>query len=80
MDDKLMIILFVGLPILGLVIGYVIRFIIAKASANSSEQRAKLIVEDTKREAENIKKEYLLEAKSEILNEKNKAEDEVERI
>ncbi|HHV38578.1 MAG TPA: ribonuclease Y [Tepidimicrobium sp.] len=52
--------------IAGILIGFYIRKVIAEGKINNAEELSKRIIEDANRDAENYKKELLLEAKEEI--------------
>ncbi|NLJ78203.1 MAG: ribonuclease Y [Tissierellia bacterium] len=52
--------------ITGIVIGFYIRKVIAEGKINNAEELSRRIIEDANRDAENYKKELLLEAKEEI--------------
>lgn len=56
--------------LMGIITGYIVRFIIAQNSKNSAEQKAKSILETAEKDAEARKKEILLEAKDKILEER----------
>ncbi|OZM58645.1 ribonuclease Y [Lottiidibacillus patelloidae] len=63
--------------IVGAVVGYLIRKSIAEAKISSAERYATQIVEDSKRDAEALKKEALLEAKDETFKIRSEADKEV---
>lgn len=67
---------YVLLPILGLILGWIIRWFYARFQLSSSEQRAIRLNEDAIKEAEAKKREVLLEAKDELLRERNHQERE----
>jgi ribonucrease Y len=62
--------------LLGGIIGFVVRIIIAKGRVNSAENRAEIIMREAKLEAESQKKEVLLEAKTSLIQERNNFERE----
>jgi len=62
--------------LLGGIIGFVVRIIIAKGRVNSAENRAEIIMREAKLEAESKKKEVLLEAKTSLIQERNNFERE----
>ena len=64
------------LPLLGLFLGWTIRWLYARFQLSSAEQRAVRVVQEAVREAEVKKKEVLLETKDELLREKNQLERE----
>jgi ribonucrease Y len=63
--------------VVGAVVGYLIRKSIAEAKISSAERYADQILEDSKRDAEALKKEALLEAKDETFKLRSEAEKEV---
>ena len=69
-------ILFCILPLLGLIIGWTVRWVYAKFQLSSSEQKAERIKQDAVKEAEAIKKELVLETKDQLLRERNQQERE----
>ena len=69
-------ILFCILPLLGLIIGWTVRWVYAKFQLSSSEQKAERIKQDAVKEAEAIKKELVLETKDQLLKERNQQERE----
>jgi len=62
--------------LLGGVIGFIVRIIIAKSKVNSAENRAAMILREAKLEAEAQKKELLLEGKTFLIQERNNFEKE----
>jgi len=62
--------------LLGGTAGFLIRFFIAKARLNSSENKAEIILREAKLEAESQKKELLLEAKTSLIQERKNFENE----
>ncbi|MBN2282867.1 MAG: ribonuclease Y [Deltaproteobacteria bacterium] len=73
-----MIVLFVcaGFLAAGLVLGYLLRKKVSGRFLESSENLAKRIVEEAKKEADSIKKESILQAKDNLLKAKNEFEKE----
>ena len=69
-------ILYIGLPIAGIVLGWTIRWLYARFQLSASEQRAGRVKQDAIREAEAQKKEILLEAKEQLIRERNQQERE----
>jgi len=65
------------LPLGGVLIGWLIRFIYAKNQLSSSEQKALRLKETALTEAENAKKEVLLGAQDKILEERRQFEREI---
>lgn len=70
------VILYVTLPIVGIVLGWTIRWLFARFQLSASEQRAERVKQDAIREAEAQKKEILLNAKDELIRERNQQERE----
>ena len=66
----LQLILYIGLPIVGIVLGWIIRWLYARFQLSASEQRAERVKQDAIREAEAQKKEILLEAKEKLIQER----------
>ena len=70
------IVLYIVLPIVGIVLGLIIRWIYARFQLTASEQKAERVKQDAIREAEAQKKEILLNAKDELIRERNQQERE----
>ncbi|MCI5607556.1 MAG: ribonuclease Y [Treponema sp.] len=70
------IILYILLPVVGIVLGWIIRWIYARFQLTASEQKAERVKQDAIREAEAQKKEILLNAKDELIRERNQQERE----
>ncbi len=68
--------LFIGLPVLGIVLGWTIRWLYARFQLSASEQKAERVKQDAIKEAEAQKKEILLEAKDQLIRERNQQERE----
>ena len=68
--------LYIILPLSGLILGWIIRWLYARFQLSSSEQKADRIIKEALRDAEVQKKEVLLEAKDQLLREKNQLERE----
>jgi ribonuclease Y len=64
------------LPLTGLTLGWIIRWLYARFQLTAAEQLARRIREDTVKDADAIKKEMLLEAKEKIISDRNHAERE----
>ncbi|MDR3115779.1 MAG: ribonuclease Y [Treponema sp.] len=64
------------LPLAGLTLGWTIRWLYARFQLTTSEQQAERIKQDAIKEAEAKKKEILLEAKEQVIREKNQQEKE----
>ncbi|WP_191017679.1 ribonuclease Y [Treponema zioleckii] len=69
-------ILCIVLPIVGIVLGWIIRWLYARLQLSASEQKAERVVQDAVKEAEAQKKEILLEAKDQLIRERNQQERE----
>ena len=63
------IILFIVLPVAGIILGWIIRWLYARFQLSASEQKAERVKQDAIREAEAQKKEILLNAKDELIRE-----------
>ncbi len=74
--DVFMDIKFILLPLAGIVLGWIIRWLYAKFQLSSAEQKAERVKQDAVKEAEAQKKEYLLEAKDQLIRERNQQERE----
>ena len=70
------IVLYIVLPIVGIILGWIIRWIYARFQLTASEQKAERVKQDAIREAEAQKKEILLNAKDELIRERNQQERE----
>ena len=66
----------IGLPVVGIVLGWIIRWLYARFQLSASEQKARRIQENALKEAEAQKKEILLNAKDELIRERNQQERE----
>jgi len=64
------------LPLAGLTLGWIIRWLYARFQLTASERRAEVIKHDAIKEAEAKKKELLLEAKEQVIRERNQQERE----
>jgi hypothetical protein len=69
-------VLFIGLPVAGIVLGWIIRWCYARFQLSASEQKAERLRQDAIKEAEAQKKEILLEAKDQIIRERKQQERE----
>ena len=65
-------ILYIGLPIAGIVLGWTIRWLYARFQLSASEQRAERVKQDAIKEAEAQKKEIFLQFFSEKAVKKKK--------
>ena len=70
------VLMYIILPVAGLVLGWTIRWLYARFQLSASEQRAERVKQDAIREAEAQKKEILLEAKEQLIRERNQQERE----
>lgn len=68
--------LFVIIPLIGLILGWIIRWLYARFQLSSSEQKAERVIQEALKEAEAKKKEALLEAKEKIIRERNQLDRE----
>ncbi|TXJ24385.1 ribonuclease Y [Brachyspira aalborgi] len=62
--------------VVGIVLGYLIRFVMAKMDANSAELRKHKIIQEAKKTAESERKHAISSANSEIQKERHKLENE----
>ena len=69
-------ILYIVLPVVGIVLGWIIRWIYARFQLTASEQKAERVKREAILDAEAQKKEILLNAKDEIIRERNQQERE----
>ncbi len=69
-------ILLIILPLAGLFLGWIIRWLYAKFQLSSTEQRAERLNHEAIKEAEAKKKELLLEGRDQLQNERNQMERE----
>ena len=67
---------FIVLPVVGIVLGWIIRWLYARFQLSASEQKAERVKQDAIKEAEAQKKEILLNAKDELIRERNQQEKE----
>jgi ribonuclease Y len=70
------IVLYIGLPLIGLILGWTIRWLYARFQLSSSEQKAERVKQEAVKEAEAKKRELLLETKDQLLQERNRQESE----
>ncbi|MFP4376470.1 MAG: ribonuclease Y [Spirochaetales bacterium] len=66
--------LWIVLPLVGVILGWLIRWIYARFQLTASEQMAERLKKDAVKEAEALKKELILETKDELLKERNQQE------
>ena len=64
------------LPLAGIFLGWLIRWLYARFQLSAAEQRASRIIGEAERDAEAKKKEAILESKDELLRERNQLEKE----
>ena len=69
-------VLYIVLPVAGIVLGWTIRWIYARFQLSASEQRAERVRQDAIKEAEAQKKEILLQAKEQLIQDRNQQERE----
>ena len=67
---------YIILPVVGIVLGWIIRWLYARFQLSASEQKAERVKQDAIKEAEAQKKEILLNAKDELIRERNQQERE----
>jgi ribonuclease Y len=73
---NLTVVLCIVLPLVGIVLGWTIRWLYARFQLSALEQKAARIKQDAVREAEAQKKGILLEAKDQLIRERNQQERE----
>ena len=69
-------ILYIVLPVVGIILGWTIRWIYARFQLSASEQKAERVKQDAVREAEAQKKEMLLQAKEQLIQDRTQQERE----
>jgi len=69
-------VLIITLPLFGLILGWTIRWLYARFQLSSSEQKAERVKQEAVKEAEAKKRELLIEAKDQLLQERNQQERE----
>ena len=72
--DKM--ILYIVLPVAGIVLGWTIRWIYARFQLSASEQKAERVKQDAIKEAEALKKEIQLQAREQLIQDRNQQERE----
>ncbi|THB67828.1 MAG: DUF3552 domain-containing protein, partial [Spirochaetaceae bacterium] len=72
----MLIALLILLPIGGVLLGWLFRWLYAKFQLSSLEQRAERLKQEAVKEAESIKNQLLLETKDELIEERNEQEKE----
>ncbi|HCX96499.1 MAG: ribonuclease Y [Spirochaetia bacterium] len=68
---------YIVLPLAGLILGWMIRWLYARFQLSSAEREAEHVLQDAIKEAEAKKKELLVEAKDQIIRERNQQEREL---
>ena len=68
--------LFIVLPVAGILLGWTIRWVYARFQLSASEQKAERVKQDAIKEAEAQKKEILLQAKEQLIQDRNQQERE----
>ena len=76
MSTIMMVISCIALVIIGLILGWTIRWLYARFQLSASEQRAERVLQEAIKEAEAQKKDILLEAKEQLIRERNQQERE----
>ena len=69
-------ILYVALPVAGIVLGWTIRWVYARFQLSAAEQKAERVKQDAIKEAEAYKKEAQLQAKEQLIQDRNQQERE----
>jgi len=69
-------VLYIALPVAGLILGWTIRWLYARFQLTAAENEAERIKQDAIKEAEAQKKEILVEAKDQLIRERNQQERE----
>ncbi len=68
---------YIVLPLAGLFLGWMIRWLYARFQLSSAERKSERVLQDAIKEAEAKKKEILVEAKDQIIRERNQQEREI---
>ena len=69
-------ILYVVLPVAGIVLGWTIRWVYARFQLSAAEQKAERVKQDAIKEAEAYRKEAQLQAKEQLIQDRNQQERE----
>jgi len=69
-------VLYIILPAVGIILGWTIRWLYARFQLSSCEQKAVRIVQEATKSAEAKSKEFLLEAKEQLIREQKQQEAE----
>jgi len=72
----MIVVLCIALVTVGLILGWTIRWLYARFQLSASEQRAERVLQEAIKEAEAQKKDILLEAKEQLIRERNQQERE----
>ncbi|MCE5255329.1 MAG: ribonuclease Y [Spirochaetaceae bacterium] len=70
------VVLYIALPVAGLILGWMIRWLYARFQLTAAENESERIKQDAVKEAEAKKKEILVEAKDQLIRERNQQERE----
>ena len=76
MSTMMIVVLCIALVTVGLILGWTIRWLYARFQLSASEQRAERVLQEAIKEAEAQKKDILLEAKEQLIRERNQQERE----
>ena len=71
------ILIYIALPLAGVILGWTFRWLYARFQLSSSEQKSERLKRDAVKEAEALKRELVLETKDELLRERNQQEKEL---
>lgn len=71
-----MLLLYIGLPVVGIILGWTIRWLYARFQLSASEQKAERVKQDAIKEADAQAKEIILKAKDEVIRERTQLERE----
>ena len=74
--EPIQLILYIVLPVAGIVLGWTIRWVYARFQLSASEQKAERVKQDALKEAEALKKEAQLQAKEQLIQDRNQQERE----
>lgn len=70
-------VIWIGLPLVGVILGWIIRWLYARFQLSSAEQRAERLKRDAEKDADALKKELVLETREELQRERNEQEREL---
>ncbi|KGE73790.1 ribonuclease Y [Spirochaeta lutea] len=71
------VVLWISLPLAGIILGWTIRWLYARFQLSSAEQRSERLKRDAVKDAEALKRELVIETKDELLRERNQQEKEL---